>query len=65
MGPTSSSGDFNPPPHGYTVHSTATIVYEIWYKGQVAPEEKSGEVNKEVFYGAVHAFDFAIRDEKG
>ena len=26
-----SSGDFNPPPHGYTVHSTSTIVYEIWY----------------------------------
>ena len=27
-----SSGDFNPPPHGYTVNSTSTIVYEIWYE---------------------------------
>ena len=27
-----SSGDFNPPPHGYTVNSTSTIVYENGYK---------------------------------
>ena len=26
-----ASGDFNPPPHGYTVHSTSTIVYENGY----------------------------------
>ena len=27
-----SSRDFNPPPHGYTVHSTSTIVYENGYQ---------------------------------